>query len=170
MEGIMEHITPQNRYNGMIQKSTALYGLEFNLIKAIVKTESNYNPRALRFEPKYKWLYSVKECASILRIDVFTLEMMQKTSWGLTQIMGAIYFEKIASKPKEMDFASVLLDPEVNISLCCQIVAGIIKKHKTNDVSIIYDLYNSGRAVEGDSNQENVNRFKKNYDEISGKI
>jgi soluble lytic murein transglycosylase-like protein len=159
-----------NRFDSLIEKYCTQYSLSFNLIKAIIKTESDFREKAIRFEKDYRWFYSVKECAGIVGCTKAEMEIMQKTSWGLMQIMGAVYYERMASRPKEMAKADILFTPEINIEFGCWIVRGIIDRKKTAIPDQVYDAYNSGRICPTDGNQKNVERFMEHYKNICEKI
>lgn len=69
-----------NDYTGLITPE---------LVLAIIKVESNFNSSAVRYEPNYTYLVSphaVKpvECSYRTEIE------LQKMSWGLMQVMGAV--------------------------------------------------------------------------------
>lgn len=66
------------------------FGLDQDLIAAIIQVESGGNKFAMRYEPNYKWTYYTRECASRYGIDLATEEMMQKCSFGPMQVMGAV--------------------------------------------------------------------------------
>lgn len=85
------------------------WGLEAKLIKAMVKVESSNDPWAWNPEPKYRYLWNVKEGKPFRRLsadeiiketppkDFPTLHgdrdqefWAQSASWGLMQIMGAV--------------------------------------------------------------------------------
>jgi len=67
--------------------------IDEKLLLAICKVESSLDPYAVRYEPAYKWLVSPREWASQMRLSVATEETLQKTSYGLAQIMGAVMRE-----------------------------------------------------------------------------
>ena len=64
-----------------------------HVILGIIQTESSFRPEAGRFEPDYKWLVKPKHYAKQNGITVDTEIVFQKTSWGLMQVMGAVYRE-----------------------------------------------------------------------------
>lgn len=64
-----------------------------HIILGIIKTESSFNPLACRFEKDYKWLKNPIKFAKELGITADTEIVFQKTSWGLMQVMGAVYRE-----------------------------------------------------------------------------
>ena len=60
------------------------------LILAIAKVESNFNPFAIKYEPHYKYLYNPDWFAHKNGITLETEEALQKMSYGVYQIMGAV--------------------------------------------------------------------------------
>ena len=63
------------------------------IIYAWIEQESSFNPRAFRFESHYKWLYKPAIFAKYWDHSVDLEILQQKTSWGLTQMMGAVVRE-----------------------------------------------------------------------------
>jgi len=59
------------------------------LVVAIAHTESGLNPYAVRYEPKYRWLYRPDEVKPE-DCSIETEKILQKTSWGVMQVMGAV--------------------------------------------------------------------------------
>jgi hypothetical protein len=94
----------------LIQASSKKFGLDFVLVNALIATESGFNPLVIRYEPDYKYLFEIEKCRKLIGCTLETMVNMQKTSWGLCQIMGANFYE-MGGK----NWATKLLDPEVNI-------------------------------------------------------
>jgi len=59
-----------------------------DLVLAIIKIESDFNPKAARFEKQYTYYCKDEEFSKIQRITLDTERAFQKTSWGPMQIMG----------------------------------------------------------------------------------
>ncbi len=72
-----------------ITKISKLKRVNPMLIGAIVSVESNGNPKAFRYESHYKWLVSPETFSSRNRITVKSERVLQMSSMGLMQIMGA---------------------------------------------------------------------------------
>lgn len=70
-----------------------------HIILGIIQTESSFNPLACRYEPHYKWLETPDIYARKHGITKATEEVFQKTSWGLMQVMGAVYRQYGYDKP-----------------------------------------------------------------------
>ena len=112
------------------------------ILAAIVQTESGGNRHAIRFEPHYKYLYKTKENAQENRITEATETVMQMTSFGLTQVMGAV--------ARELGLKGTifqLLEPEVNLTYCALLLKRLAKKYTQKDDLIA--AYNAGSAIKG---------------------
>lgn len=92
-----------------------------------------------------------------------TMINMQRTSWGLCQIMGALYYELGGT-----NWCTMLLDPEINLKFACEHIHNIIDRQKITSHKELYASYNSGYVrymKDGTTfvNQSNVDRFMKTY-------
>ncbi len=63
----------------------------FPVIMGIIETESDFNPYAARYEPNYRWLVSPERYYRYYSSNPETKIILQKTSIGLMQVMGANY-------------------------------------------------------------------------------
>jgi len=79
-------------YEEEIRSCSEIYDLPEWLIYAIIKTESNFNQYACRYEKNYKWLFKPVEVKP-RDCSANTERAFQMTSWGLMQVMGAVYRE-----------------------------------------------------------------------------
>lgn len=81
------------------------------LVLGVIHTESGGNPDALRFEPGYRYLFEPASYAKLHGWTKETEETLQKFSYGLMQIMGAVAREQgFKLHPK------LLLVPTINLS------------------------------------------------------
>lgn len=80
------------------------------LLFGIVSVESGFNPFAGRYEKNYKW--TVDESFRPPGCSAETELVWQKTSWGLTQIMGAT-----AREAGFRGWLSELVVPQVNLEV-----------------------------------------------------
>jgi soluble lytic murein transglycosylase-like protein len=131
----------------------------------LIKTESNFDPNAIRFEQNYQWLFATKSLSKELRCSEDTMINMQKTSWGLVQIMGAVACE-IGFK----GWCTKLCVPEINLNWGCEYLRRIILKQNLLDPLDIYAAWNHGSAkkIKGIYvNDAAVQRFKAHYDLIA---
>lgn len=75
-----------------ILKQVSAFGLEHQLVMAIVLQESSYNPFKIRYEPNYPWIQDIalRSSAAVKNnLSLDTETQCQMMSWGPMQIMGA---------------------------------------------------------------------------------
>lgn len=113
-----------------------------SILAAIVQTESSGNRYAVRFEPHYKYLFQTKEHAQDNRITEATETIMQMTSWGLTQVMGAVARELGMKGP-----IFQMLEPKVNLTYCALLLKRLAKKYSQKDDLLA--AYNAGSPIKG---------------------
>jgi soluble lytic murein transglycosylase-like protein len=106
-------------------------------IKAIITQESNWNKYALRYEPAYNYLLKPDEFAKKVGTTLNTEIQVQKMSWGLGQIMGALAREQGHLGPM-----GELFDPFINISMLAQRLNTIMKY--THIQNSVFSAYNGG--------------------------
>jgi|ERR1700761_5916122 len=153
-------------FEDLIKKTAEAYGLEWTWIKAIVTQESNFNPYALRYEPRYMYLYKVPIFAHKLGISEDTEMMTQKMSFGLGQVMLALAREQGFEKE-----AGLLFDPEINLDQVCKRIYTL--KHRALDTpDDVFAGYNGGpgamvRRGEIFSNQGYVDSVKRHLKTIT---
>lgn len=149
-------------FNDSINKYCKKYDLDPHLVTALIATESGFNPLVIRYEEDYRYLYKLPEIRVSVGCTLSTMRTMQKTSWGLMQIMGAVYYELGGT-----NWATILLQPDINIKFGCEYLAKIIKKQNLVYAGDIYAAYNSGAVRKMRSgqlvNQKNVDRFLKKF-------
>lgn len=124
-------------YRDEIERYSNQYGLEANLVRAIIKQESGWNPLAMRFEPKWGYFYELAGHAAYNKITEATEEHLQMFSWGLGQLMGTVI--------RELGFIQPLvtfLTPEIQICYICKYLEKI--KNKTTTTEEIFACYNGG--------------------------
>lgn len=120
------------------------YGLDHNLVLAIISHETNGNPFKTRYEPAWKYLYFPRECADKLLISVETETVMQSMSWGLMQVMGSVAREKGFSSdlPK-------LTDPQLGLEYGCMHLKHKLEVYGGNETDAI-SSYNAGKVIKTD--------------------
>lgn len=74
----------------LIDEVATQHKLDTAVIRAIVQKESGGVAKRNRFEPAFKHLLEPFTMSRNLGITQATEEMMQMTSWGLMQVMGAV--------------------------------------------------------------------------------
>ncbi|HUX29471.1 MAG TPA: lytic transglycosylase domain-containing protein [Thiobacillus sp.] len=102
-----------NELERLAREAATKHGLDPRLICALCKVESSWIPWAVRHEPNYKWLYGKLEDGYPGTVD--TELAMQRTSWGLLQIMGAVARER-----GFRGWLTELCDPSVNLEWGCK--------------------------------------------------
>lgn len=143
-----------------INKYSAAYNISSKFLLALIETESGFNPYAFRYEPNYRWVYPVDPIAKKLNITKESALIMQKCSYGLCQIMGAVFYEfNFIISQAEM------YNIDTNIKCACMILGRRKDRYNiSNDrPDQLYDVYNSGKINDKDGNQANIDRFMKNY-------
>jgi soluble lytic murein transglycosylase-like protein len=124
----------------LIHEASLEYQVPWTLIAAIVQQESAGDRFAIRFEPDYKYLVETKKWASECNISEITEIMLQKSSFGLAQIMGGLC--------RELGHTGSLLevlDPELNLKLCAKHLTRLIKRFP--DRNDLIAAYNAGTPV-----------------------
>ncbi len=79
----------------------------FPVVMAIIETESSFNPYAARYEPNYRWLVSPERFYRFYTSNPETEIILQKTSLGLMQLMGANYRALGYTRPLTQVFEDV---------------------------------------------------------------
>jgi len=127
-----------------VEAISSKYDIDPKLVKAIIEVESSNEVYAVRHEPYFRWLYNVEDYTGLQ--TTATEETMQKTSWGLMQIMGATAREL----GFEGRFLVELINPETNIEYGCKYLAGLRDRfqHLDSQIAIFDDnkvaAYNAG--------------------------
>ena len=127
-----------NPHQEIIEKTAAIHRLSPNLVMAIVKTESAFRADAIRYESHYKWICTPDKFNTALNISVETEQELQKFSYGLMQIMGAVAREHgfVGSMHK-------LLRPDIGLEYGCRHFAKYMNRYN-NDVKKSIAAYNGG--------------------------
>jgi len=110
------------------------------LLGAIVFCESGGNPFAARFEKEYKYVLNTKKFAAENGITETTEMMLQMTSWGLCQLMGAVGRE-YGLKGSILQ----LLEPKINLEIACKLIKKLTSRFPERDDIIA--AYNAGTPI-----------------------
>jgi len=124
----------------IIREVASETNVPWNLLAAIVQTESSGNALAARFEPDYKYYFKVKEFAKANQITEITETVFQKTSWGLCQLMGGLCRE-LGHNGSLLE----VLDQELNLRLCAKHLVNLIKKYPEREAMLA--AYNGGSPI-----------------------
>jgi soluble lytic murein transglycosylase-like protein len=104
-------------FDSLISASSARWGVPFQWVKAVIGTESNFNPGAYRAEPR-----------------------IGDASYGLMQLLS----QTARGLGWSGDDADELFDPVLNIELGTKLLADLRARYGA-DFRRIYSAYNSGR-------------------------
>lgn len=124
----------------LIIKYSSSFQISADLVRAIVRVESAYNPWATRFESNWQFFYKIKEFAKKARVTEDTEKVQQSMSWGLGQLMGSV--------ARELGFdleLPQLCIPNYGIYYCCKKLQLIEKRYQEPDQVI--SAYNAGSAL-----------------------
>jgi len=146
----------------LIDKYATEYKLETRIVYGICIQESNLNQYAVKYEPNYKWLYKPEE----LKPKICSLEteiILQKMSFGIGQIMGAVLRERGYTDW----LTKILSDLDSQIKYMCKHLSIYYKKYN-NNIDMIAS-YNAGSPKKENNkyvNQkyiDNVLKYAKTY-------
>lgn len=130
------------------------FSLDHRLVLAIIQQESGGQSFACRFEPQYKWLYNVNSLAKSVGCTVNTMTVMQMTSWGLMQVMGAVAYED-GFNPRQ--YVSQLVLPHIGIEYGCRRLEKLWKKYNT--INEVISAYNAGSLNYDNSGKYNNQNY-----------
>jgi soluble lytic murein transglycosylase-like protein len=140
--------------------------LNVDLLLAIVKTESSFDPWDVRYEPDFNYLNQPAYFALKHQISVDTEKMLQKTSWGLFQLMGG--------SARDLGFTDNLTKltiPEVSVVWGAEYFRKRCARYPKLEDQIA--AYNAGSVVKDISGnysekvQKYVEKVMKNYQDLS---
>ena len=97
----------------LVERVAVACGMNPDAIKGVVSVESSFDPYAARFEPSFRWTDSIVQYARANGITQETEELLQKTSFGLMQIMGGTARSVLMYRGP----LPQLFDPEFNLEL-----------------------------------------------------
>lgn len=123
-----------------IQDTSLEYRVPFDLLGAIIQTESGGNPYASRYEPNYRYLFYPDAFARNLVITRLTEEIHQKTSWGYMQIMGGV-----ARELGFKDHLPRLSEPSINLKFGAKKLRDLLNKYDSE--RLVIASYNAGSPV-----------------------
>lgn len=147
----------------MVEDVASRYELDPFLVGAIVYIESGGNPLAMRYESHYRWL--VKDAERPLTCTADTEQILQKCSFGLMQMMGAVARERGLK-----GWMTELFDPELNLEIGCRHLARFFHRYEVMDDAVA--SYNAGSPRKKDGkyvNQGYVDKVKGKMKELEGK-
>ncbi|MEW6265319.1 MAG: transglycosylase SLT domain-containing protein [Thermodesulfobacteriota bacterium] len=128
-----ERLTP---WRPLIQSASERHGLDPGLTAAVVLAESAAQPAAVRFEAHYRWLFKPES----VKPDICSIEtevMLQKISFGLMQIMGAVARER-----GFQGWLTELCRPEQGLEYGCRHLAWLLDRFSPIEAAV--SAYNQG--------------------------
>ena len=112
------------------------YNLDSAIVYGVCMQESQMTTTAIRYEPNYRWLYKPEE----VKPDICSLDTeiaLQRMSWGLMQVMGAV-FREYGYKGW---LTNIVCSPLIQLDYGCKHLANKIKKYGLESGIL---AYNSG--------------------------
>jgi soluble lytic murein transglycosylase-like protein len=134
------HAEVQAALNPLVIETALRYEVDHKVIDAIITQESHWDAFAIRYEEKYPYLLNPLHYAELLSISLSTETELQKMSWGLGQVMGAMARELGFNGPM-----GLLLHERVNIDIVCRLIQKINKVVKTPEE--VFATYNGGHGA-----------------------
>jgi len=118
------------------------FKLDPHLVAAIVYAESNFSTYAIRFESHYRWLFKVKRIAKLKNISYASEEALQRFSYGLMQVMGAVATER----GYQGFLPELCTKPGLGLYYGCEYFSHILKRYGY-DVGMTLAAYNAGSPI-----------------------
>ncbi len=117
-----------------IKKHADENGIPRKIVYGVCMKESGMNPFAARFEPNYRWTLTPEKTRPAV-CSVATETMLQKTSIGVMQVMGAVY--------RELGFkgwlSELFVNPELQIEYGCKHLGKGIKRYGLEGGIAVYN-------------------------------
>ena len=130
----MEHKT----WIEMITEKSRQADLQPEMILAIIEAESNENPYAATYHANYSWINMQTKRPAACHPN--TESVLQRTAWGLMQIMGAT--------ARDIGFEGWLTEltiPVVNIEIGMKYLAGLSERYlESHGIDGVIAAYNAG--------------------------
>jgi len=132
------NLTPED-----VAKVAQVYNISVPLILAIIQKESSGRPKAMRYEPKYRWVHNSTVSALTMKWTQRTEEELQRFSYGLMQIMGGT--------ARDLGFPGHffdLLDPVMNLNWGTHYLWTLWRRYSGSETQItdVISAYNQGSA------------------------
>lgn len=137
-------------WDELIAKSLE-YDINPLYLTALVFVESSGNPLATKYEEDYKYIYNSDDLAKVWHCSPEKALILQKTSFGLGQVMGAVAIEHGLLNYFPFKSPTILGIPEIGLDFACKHYNKFAKKYE--NVIDIYAAYNGGAARK---NQEGI--------------
>lgn len=145
-----------------IADNAGAWGVDMDLVKAIILTESSGLPWSFKYEPNFykKYIASMKLSPS--------QGVLRSLSMGLMQVMG----QKAVEMGCNPDALPKLFDPVTNIFYGCKLLHNLFEKYKT--IENVVAAYNAGSPTKTATgkyeNQDYVDKVLKNLKKVKSEI
>ena len=134
-----------NDLHNMIKTAAEKYEIDPAIIYGVIQQESTGNHVACRFEKNYRWLMKPIKKYAPTNCTKDTEETLQKMSFGLMQMMGAV-FRELGYK----DWLSkVLILPELQLDYGCKFLKKKIDKYGLHAGILSYNSGSPSKHVDG---------------------
>lgn len=134
----------KSELKALIREVAEKVGIDGDLLIALCTVESSLEPFSVRFEPVYRWTLEPRAWASQIEKRVpgysaATEEALQKFSYGLGQIMGAVM--------REYGFVGLLqtcmTNPKIPLEYSARHLKKFLQKYDGDEASAVA-AYNAG--------------------------
>lgn len=136
-----------------------------HIMLGLLYVESRFDPWAVRYEPHYRWLYKPDEFAKRHAVSKATEVTLQKTSFGLGQVMGAVAREYGFDQP----YLTALCEPATNLHYVGRHLNKWLARYGTIEKALA--AYNGGPGAVRESglvNERYVNEVMSAAEELKG--
>lgn len=145
----------------LVRAVAKAHDLDPDFVLGLVKTESNWDKYAVRYEAHWKYFVEPVKFSQLNRITIPTETELQKFSWGLPQVMGG--------KARELGYTGPLTElvrPEVVMPYACQFLKKLLDRYKAYEH--VAAAYNAGTVIFDSKtglfrNQQYVSKVLLNY-------
>jgi soluble lytic murein transglycosylase-like protein len=123
----------------LIADAAARNHIDPDLVAAIVMKESEGDCWRPRHEKHYRDFYFPREIAEYARVSFETMIVMQQTSWGMMQVLGAVAYER--GLPQDQ-CPTMLCLPHLGLEYGCRQLAYLFGRF--TDEERVVAAYNAG--------------------------
>ncbi|WP_421793441.1 transglycosylase SLT domain-containing protein [Hydrocarboniphaga effusa] len=157
----------EREIDGATTAAADRWSIPRELVLAICKTESSFDPFAMRFEPDYRYLFDTRakkpyrvraedmstdrapadfQAPAGLAVTAHSEWIAQQTSFGLMQTMGAV-----AREYGFEGYLTALCDPYFSCDIGCRLLADLVRRNFAKyGWPGVLSAYNTGTATSKD--------------------
>jgi soluble lytic murein transglycosylase-like protein len=114
------------------------HGINPSIVLAMCSVESDWDPYAVRYEPKWRYFLNPAFWAKTVNTSVATETVLQSCSWGLMQVIGSV-----AREHGFKDDFPKLCEPEIGIEYGCKKLKACISRYSPLPDALA--AYNAGK-------------------------